>query len=208
LAKTIQKQIAEDKTLGSRGLRVEEHEGALRFTSGSFGSNSKIEVLPGEEKDLSSIGLDEGTVESGVDVEGTIDGVEALGRGQLLAGAKDTNADGLRLLVTLNEAQLEAGQLEASVTITKGVGVKLRNKLEQFTSPINGEFQRITKDLNEQMRSYDKQVGDLMERMESKQSQLQRKFAKLDSTLGRLKAQQSYVSQQLSAMQGGKKKDD
>ena len=208
LAKAIQKQIAEDKTLGSRGLRVEEHEGALRFTSGSFGSNSKIEVLPGEQKDLSSIGLDEGTVESGGDVEGTIDGVEALGRGQLLAGAKDTNADGLRLLVTLNEAQLEAGQLEASVTITKGVAVKLRNKLEQFTSPINGEFQRITKDLNEQMRSYDKQVGDLMERMESKQSQLQRKFAKLDSTLGRLKAQQSYVSQQLSAMQGGKKKDD
>ena len=39
LAKAIQKQIAEDKTLGSRGLRVEEHEGALRFTSGSFGSN-------------------------------------------------------------------------------------------------------------------------------------------------------------------------
>ncbi|HIL87470.1 MAG TPA: hypothetical protein EYM25_01920, partial [Deltaproteobacteria bacterium] len=205
LAKAIQRQIAEDKTLGSRRIRVEEHEGALRFTSGSFGSNSTIEVMPGEEKDLSSIGLDKGTAEAGVNVKGTIDGTEAMGRGQLLAGAKDTNADGLRLFVTLNDAQLEAGQPEASVTITKGVAVKLRNKLEQFTSPVNGQFQRITKDLNEQMRSYDKQVGDLMERMESKQSQLQRKFAKLDSTLGRLKAQQSYVSQQLSAMQGGQK---
>ena len=208
LAKAIQKQITEDKTLGSRGIRVEEHEGSLRFTSGAYGSNSGIEVMPGEEKNLFSLGLDEGTAETGVDVEGTIDGIEAMGRGQLLAGAKDTNADGLRLFVTLNESQLETVNPEASVTVTKGVAVKLKNKLEQFSSPVNGEYQRITKDLNEQMRSYDKQVGDLMERMESKQSQLQRKFAKLDSTLGRLKAQQSYVSQQLSAMQGGQRKDD
>ena len=208
LAKAIQKLVTEDKTLGSRGIRVEEHEGALRFTSGSYGSNSAIEVMPGEEKDLLSLGLDEGTSEAGVDVKGTIDGTEAMGRGQLLAGGRDTNADGLRLFVTLNDSQLEAAKPEASVTVTKGVAVKLKNKLEQFTSPVNGEFQRITKDINEQMRSYDKQVGDLMERMESKQSQLQLKFAKLDSTLGRLKAQQSYVSQQLSAMQGGGKKDD
>jgi flagellar capping protein FliD len=41
--------------------------------------------------------------------------------------------------------------------------------------------------------------------MEDKHKNLQIKFAKLDSTMGRLRSQQNYVSQQLSALSNSPK---
>jgi flagellar capping protein FliD len=55
------------------------------------------------------------------------------------------------------------------------------------------------------MSSFDDQIKRLNKRAESKRSRLQNKFAKLDSTMGRLKSQQNYISQQLSAMSGAKR---
>jgi len=55
------------------------------------------------------------------------------------------------------------------------------------------------------MSSFDDQIKRLNKRADSKRSRLQNKFAKLDSTMGRLKSQQNYLSQQLSAMGGGNK---
>jgi flagellar capping protein FliD len=62
----------------------------------------------------------------------------------------------------------------------------------------------VTNDLSEQLQSYDKQIKTLNERISNKQESLQIKFAKLDNTMGRLKAQQSYLTQQLSALNGSK----
>ena len=49
---------------------------------------------------------------TGEDVVGTIDGIEATGRGRLLVGA-DGSEGGLRLFVTLPEDQVQAGEPEA-----------------------------------------------------------------------------------------------
>ena len=204
LAKTIQNRLMEDKVLGRRGIQVREEEGRLKIVSSTYGSNSTIDVEAGSGMDLASLGLVDGTSTAGEDVAGSIGNVEAKGRGQLLAGAEDSNTEGLRIFVTLGENDL-LDEEEATVKISKGVAVKLGDKLSKLNDPLGGNVKRATDDISGQMSSFDEQIKRLNKRAESKRSRLQNKFAKLDSTMGRLKSQQSYISQQLSAMGGGKK---
>ncbi len=204
LAKTIQNRLMEDKVLGRRGIQVREEEGRLKIVSSTYGSNSTIDVEAGSGTDLASLGLVDGISTAGEDVAGSIGNVEAKGRGQLLAGAEDSNTEGLRIFVTLGENDL-LDEEEATVKISKGVAVKLGDKLSKLNDPLGGNVKRATDDITGQMSSFDEQIKRLNKRAESKRSRLQNKFAKLDSTMGRLKSQQSYISQQLSAMGGGKK---
>ena len=204
LAKTIQNRLMEDKVLGRRGIQVREEEGRLKIVSSTYGSNSTIDVEAGSGMDLASLGLVDGISTAGEDVAGSIGNVEAKGRGQLLAGAEDSNTEGLRIFVTLGENDL-LDEEEATVKISKGVAVKLGDKLSKLNDPLGGNVKRATDDISGQMSSFDEQIKRLNKRAESKRSRLQNKFAKLDSTMGRLKSQQSYISQQLSAMGGGKK---
>ncbi len=204
LAKTLQNRLMEDKVLGRRGIQVREEEGRLKIVSSTYGSNSTIDVEAGSGMDLASLGLVDGISTAGEDVAGSIGNVEAKGRGQLLAGAEDSNTEGLRIFVTLGENDL-LDEEEATVKISKGVAVKLGDKLSKLNDPLGGNVKRATDDITGQMSSFDEQIKRLNKRAESKRSRLQNKFAKLDSTMGRLKSQQSYISQQLSAMGGGKK---
>ena len=204
LAKTLQNRLMEDKVLGRRGIQVREEEGRLKIVSSTYGSNSTIDVEAGSGTDLASLGLVDGISTAGEDVAGSIGNVEAKGRGQLLAGAEDSNTEGLRIFVTLGENDLLDDE-EATVKISKGVAVKLGDKLSKLNDPLGGNVKRATDDITGQMSSFDEQIKRLNKRAESKRSRLQNKFAKLDSTMGRLKSQQSYISQQLSAMGGGKK---
>ncbi|MBC8258448.1 MAG: flagellar filament capping protein FliD [SAR324 cluster bacterium] len=204
LAKSIQNRLLEDKVLGRRGIQVREEEGRLKIVSSTYGENSSIEVEAGPDKDLNSLGLAEGVSTPGENVAGTIGNVEATGRGQLLVGAADSNSEDLRLFVTLDEKDLADGA-EATVKISKGVAVKLGDKLDKLNDPLDGNVKRATDDITGQMSSFDEQIKRLNKRAESKRTRLQNKFAKLDSTMGRLKSQQSYISQQLSAMNGAKK---
>ena len=204
LAREIQSQLRQDRILGTRSIRVEVKEQGLQFISDIYGSKSTLEIEAGEEKSLSGLGLGMYDAKTGEDVVGTIDGIEATGRGQLLVGADGSEAEGLRLFVTLPEDQVQAGEPEANVVVTKGIAVQLKDILRRITDPAGGDLKQVTNDLSEQLQSYDKQIKTLNERISNKQESLQIKFAKLDNTMGRLKAQQNYLTQQLSALNGSK----
>ena len=91
------------------------------------------------------------------------------------------------------------------MSISKGVAVKLGEKLNILNNPLDGSVRRATDDITGQMNNFDEQIERLNKRAETKRVRLQNKFAKLDSTMGRLRSQQNYISQQLSAMSGAKK---
>ena len=210
LARELQSQLRQERVLGTRSIRVEVKEEGLQFISDIYGSKSTLEIEAGEEKSLSGLGLGMYNAKTGEDVVGTVDGVEAAGRGQLLVGADGSEAEGLRLFVTLPEDQVQAGEPEANVVVTKGIAVQLKDILRRITDPAGGDLKQVTNDLSEQLQSYDKQIKTLNERISNKQESLQIKFAKLDNTMGRLKAQQNYLTQQLSALnsnKGGEKKE-
>ena len=211
LAKQIQNRINDDKVLGRRGIQVREEDGRIKIISGNFGSRSKIEIEAGKDRNISSFGLIDGASVPGIDVDGTIDGIQATGRGQLLVGTEETSTEGLRVYVNLDENELLPGKEEARVKLTKGIAVKLGGKLKRMNDPVSGDVKKVTTDITDQIGNYDEQLTRLGERMEDKHKNLQIKFAKLDSTMGRLRSQQNYVSQQLSALSnsprgGGKDK--
>ncbi|MDP6245612.1 MAG: flagellar filament capping protein FliD, partial [SAR324 cluster bacterium] len=211
LAKQIQNRINDDKVLGRRGIQVREEDGRIKIISGNFGSRSKIEIEAGKDRNISSLGLIDGASVPGIDVDGTIDGIQATGRGQLLVGTEETSTEGLRVYVNLDENELLPGKEEARVKLTKGIAVKLGGKLKRMNDPVSGDVKKVTTDITDQIGNYDEQLTRLGERMEDKHKNLQIKFAKLDSTMGRLRSQQNYVSQQLSALSnsprgGGKDK--
>ena len=110
----------------------------------------------------------------------------------------------MRLFVTLDESDLASGE-EGTVSISKGVAVKLGEKLNILNNPLDGSVRRATEDITGQMNNFDEQIERLNKRAETKRARLQNKFAKLDSTMGKLRSQQNYISQQLSAMSGAKK---
>ena len=89
--------------------------------------------------------------------------------------------------------------------MTKGIAVKLGDKLKRMNDPVSGDVKKVTTDITDQIGNYDEQLTRLGERMEDKHKNLQIKFAKLDSTMGRLRSQQNYVSQQLSALSNSPK---
>ena len=207
LAKTIQNQLALDKVIGKRDIRVEPNDGKLKFISGSYGAISTLNIEPAEKKSLAPLGLQQFDTVNGTNVEGLIDGIAAQGRGQLLIGSENTEADGMRLFVSLTEDQLKAEEEEASVIVSKGIAFQLKKKLERINNSADGDMKLINRDLVEQVRSYDRQAREINERIDAKREQLQIKFARLDNTMGRLKAQQSYLTQQISALgqnSGGK----
>ena len=204
LAKSIQNRLQEDKVLGKRGIQVREEEEGLKIISNTYGENSTIEIEPAADKDLESLGLEDGISVSGENVEGKIGNVKAEGRGQLLVGSEGSNAEGLRIFVKIGENDLVENE-EANVKISKGVAVKLGDKLSKLNDPLDGNVRRATDDINGQMSSFDEQIKRLNQRAENKRSRLQDKFAKLDSTMGKLKSQQNYINQQLSAMSTARK---
>lgn len=203
LAKALQSRLADDEKIGKRRVQVRAEDNRLIISSGTYGENSSIKVEAGQSKDLALLGLVNGAEEQGQNVEGTIDGIKTTGRGQLLVGNKDTDADGLRVFVDLTEDQLVPGS-ETKVVVTKGIGTQLSEKLKVFLDPISGDIKQSTKDISEQIRTFDTQVKRLNERVDAKRGELQTKFAKLDGKMGRLKSQQSYLGQQLSALSGKK----
>ena len=109
--------VNEDKILGKRGIQVREDDGRLKITSGSFGSRSKIEIEPGKDIDLSNLGLSNGESVIGKDVLGTIDGLKAKGRGQLLVGVEGNPSEGLRVYVNINDSDLLNDKEEAKIKL-------------------------------------------------------------------------------------------
>ncbi len=143
LAKSIQNRLQEDKVLGKRGIQVREEEGGLKIISNTYGENSTIEIEPAADKNLENLGLEDGKSVTGENVEGKIGNVKAEGRGQLLVGSEGSNAEGLRIFVKIGENDLVENE-EANVKITKGVAVKLGDKLSKLNDPLDGNVRRAT----------------------------------------------------------------
>ena len=85
----------------------------------------------------------------------------------------------MAIFVKIGENDLGENQ-EANVKISKGVAVKLGDKLSKLNDPLDGNVKRATEDINGQMSSFDEQIKRLNQRAENKRSRLQNKFAKLE----------------------------
>jgi flagellar hook-associated protein 2 len=200
LANEIQAQIANDPALVGRSVSIEFTGGALVFTSSSYGSSSKVELGAAPDNSaFAALGLVGAASIAGDDVTGTINGESATGVGQILTGDDgNRTSDGLSLLVTLSQAEVNSQGAEAVVSIIEGIATRVSERLARLTASGDGRLANRTDTLNRQISEHDAEIERMKDLMEDKRNTLLGDFARLEASLAVLNSQGDALLRQLS----------
>lgn len=204
LVSELQAKMDADEKIGSRNATVNwvtdaNGQGYLNFSSANYGSASYVGKFDSVENNAYSVlGMSAGSSVKGNDVEGTINGEPATGRGQFLTG-KDDNATtaNLQLKITMTEGQL-ATQGSGRITINKGIAAVLSDKVASATRSTNGTFDRRISSYKKQIELLQDRVDDIDARLAIRRETLLQQFYNMETTLSQLNSQSSYLSGQLT----------
>lgn len=206
LVAELQARIDADTKIGSRGLSVSwvsaaPGTGYLQFHSSTYGSTSKVNVIPAVASPATSIlGLANGFSQNGLDVAGTINGELATGSGQILTGKEgNKTTDGLKIRVTLGERELLSGS-EGSITLAKGVAAKMNDLIDGLTASGTGLVDRRIKGYESQLKTIEDRIDDLEERLTTRRESLLTKFYAMEELLASLNADSTYLEGQLESL--------
>ncbi|MCH7690939.1 MAG: flagellar filament capping protein FliD, partial [candidate division Zixibacteria bacterium] len=206
LINELKEKIQADAKIGKQGIEVEwvstgGSTGYVQFTSSSYGTNSKIEIVASQSNSAHAIlGLTGGTAYAGVDVEGTINGETAEGLGQFLTGKEgNLKTDGLKLLIDLDSTQLIAGA-EAIVTVTRGIASQLDEFVDSVIAVGEGTFDRRINATENQIEDLNKRIGEIDERLALRRQSLIEQFIELETSLGRLQGVGQFLTTQLNSL--------
>ncbi len=205
LVNELQTRIDNDEKIGALGVTVEwvdlgSDQGYLRLNSSTYGSSSKVEMFSSvPDSAFADLNLAEGNLHVGRDVEGTINGQSATGQGQILTADDDTDAAGLKLEVTLAEADIAIGA-DGTIMITKGVASVLRDRLDTITRSGTGILDSKISALEKQVDSIDDQIASLDERLAIRRESLLLQFMEMEMALGQLQSESSFLESQLAGL--------
>jgi flagellar hook-associated protein 2 len=161
--------------------------GNIVVTDQNYGSAASFTVS-GASGAAGSTGLANGTF-SGTDVAGTIKGVAATGSGQILsAPMSDPVLAGLTLKVTATAPG------SGTFTYTPGIAQALATAANQFSNPVNGLITAAITGLNNSSNALDSQITFYQNLENSQKQALNNIFAQMESTLGVLQNQRSYLT--------------
>lgn len=202
LAAEIQSKINQDTNLIAAGKSVTvtlDASNQLVINSNVYGASSKVEITAIDTNTQTQLGLSVALGVDGVDVEGTINGVAAVGLGQTLSAAEDDDSAGIRLTI----AGTATGS-RGSVTYIEGVAEQMVDLITRFVS-VDGSISVKNDRLNKELALIDEDRVKLNERIETLTSRLTRQFTAADIIIAQLNSTQSFISQQLSALAGTNK---
>ncbi len=202
IAEHLQDLIEADPKLVGRGVEVTLDADALRITSDAYGAASEVTIGSGSA--LASLGFDGTETDNGLNVAGKfiVGGVDELatGKGQLLAGVADSeNTADLEVRVTLSAAQVVAGP-EATMTISRGIGSRLKLLTDSLLDPINGRVETVNDGFEDNVASIQESIDRLNEQFEAEQERLVRQFVALETAVSDLQATGNFLAAQLAGI--------
>lgn len=199
LAAELQSKINADSALNAAGKSVTvslDASNQLVINSNVYGSSSKVEVSAVDTNTLAQLGLSVAAGTDGVDVEGTINGVAAIGSGQTLSAATGDDSEGIRVTV-----EGTATGSRGSVTYIEGVGEQLVDLITQIVS-IDGSLTTKNDTLSKSLAMVNEERLKLDERIESLTSRLAREFTAADIAVSKLNSTMDFIKAQLDALAG------
>lgn len=153
--------------------------------------------------DVSTTGPDQlglttaGATYTGVDVEGTINGVPATGAGQQLTLEDPGNAaDGLSLSVTT--PGISTSTALGTVVYAPGLAQGLANLAEQDGVSTNGLINETIDSLNGTLKNVTSQIALQQQIVNTQQATLTTEFTHMEEMMANLKSESSYLSEQSS----------
>ena len=195
LAAQIQSTINGASELSSAGISVSvtQSAGVFTVTSARYGSASTVAVGGSAAAGLfgsAPVSTD------GTDVAGTIDGVAAVGSGQTLTAGPGTAASGVAVDIT-------GGVLGARGTVSfgRGFATKLGGVLSDILSG-TGLLANSTDGINSSIKDIDSQRTSLNSRLTSIEARYRAQFTALDTLLSSMQSTSTFLTQQLSVLNG------
>jgi len=193
LASEIQSKI-NGATGTSGSVVVTQSGGVLSITSARYGSASQAAVTGGNGM-LSLLGITP-SINSGLDVAGTLNGVTASGNGQILTGPIGNASEGLALLIA-------GGALGARGTVTFSEGYALR--IGQYLDTMlddDGLLKSRTNGIDNSIKNLDQRQTQLEARLAQIEKRYRAQFTALDTMLSSMNNTSAYLTQQLANLPG------
>lgn len=193
LAAQIQSAINGAPPLSAAGVSVSasaDNAGILTIQSNRYGSASNVSVSGSAVANLFTTAAST----AGIDVAGTIDGVTATGSGQMLTGAKGSDAEGLKLEVTGGAAG-NRGQ----VNYSQGYAYLLNKLVDNFLGS-KGLIASRTDGINSSIKDIGKSRDALNARLAGIEANYRKQFTALDATISGMNQTSAYLTQQLAQL--------
>lgn len=180
------------------GASASVNGGAITLTTTGFGVNATLNITAGAS------GLT-GTA-AGVNVAGTIDGKAATGTGQLLTAdtVSGNDVSGLSLKVTATAADVSGagGSLAlGSVVYSPGAAGGLAKVLSKLTG-LGGKVTAAKDGASASSKSQQERIDAFEKRLTLVEERYKKQFAALETLMGRMKDQSSWLASQIAGLPG------
>ncbi|MCP5274208.1 MAG: flagellar filament capping protein FliD [Burkholderiales bacterium] len=190
LAAEIQSKINGNSAFSSNDISVAVTQtgGVLTITSDQYGSSSLVEITGGNGE-LNLFGTAVET--AGLDVAGTINGINATGSGQILTGTGDTSG------LTLQIAGGSTGP-RGAIDFAHGFAARLDQVINDM---LEGDLidNRI-EGINSKIEDINSQRETISRRLEGVEARIRAQFSALDSMIASMTQTSNFLQQQLSRL--------
>lgn len=194
LLEEVRTQVDDNSTIqsGEDSLEVDlTSNDELEFTSSEYGSGSSVEITEGND----TLGLTAGEGTEGTDVEGTIDGRQAEGDGQVLfLGDDQGDASGIQVRVRGGET----GD-RGSVSYIEGVGNNIAERIDRLDGS-NGALSSREESFQNDLDGIEEEREDLNDRISSLRERLTSQFSAADERISQFQETGNYLQQQLGGL--------
>ncbi|HET7486355.1 MAG TPA: flagellar filament capping protein FliD [Acidimicrobiales bacterium] len=193
-------RINATSTQNGIGLTAQVDSGDVLVKTAAYGTAPTFTMS-------ASNGLSATATTAGTDVAGTINGVAATGKGQVLTSTATGPANGLSLRISATAAEVAGagGNLSlGTVTYRPGIAQRLDSAGYWANDSVSGSISSAITGRRSENASIDEQISDWDVRLALKEQALRLQFTNLETALGKLKNQSSWLSGQLAGLSGGK----
>lgn len=181
------------------GLRSALSAAGLSISAGVEGTDLVLKATSAGSAGAFTASLDgapQARTSAGADVQGSIDGQPASGRGNLLSlTSPASGANGLVLDVSLSDADLSAsGGAVGSVTVTAGLARRVIDLVSNQTATGSGMLSSAKTSREASVKDLQGQIDDWDRRLEAYRTSLQSQFTAMETTLAALRSQTSFLA--------------
>ncbi|MCK7581400.1 MAG: flagellar filament capping protein FliD [Chromatiales bacterium] len=182
----LQARINGDSSLKAAGMAVDvEYDtdtNQFSFVSREYGSVSKVSFTSASTQ-MAELGIETAlTGTQGLDVKGTINGVEGFGAGNVLLPAVDSPAYGLNL--TVGAGATAQGKFQ--ISFSRGVAGELANMIDNFIGS-TGSIKTRESSIQKQLDGIKEERSALDRRMAGFQARLMTQFMSMENIVNSLK---------------------
>jgi flagellar hook-associated protein 2 len=198
---SLARRLNEASATDSLGIVARVESGALQIRTVQYGASPTLTVT------TDAVAATAAATVAGADVAGTINGVTAKGSGQtLIAPADDNSLHGVALKVTATDADVAtaAGLADADLmarwTYSPGLAQRMDSLAGDAVRTGTGRLSQIIAGNQSQIDELDVKISDWDTRLAAKEAGYRTQYANLETALGKLKSQGTWLSGQLSSL--------